>query len=840
MLDHPWLLTDAQLAAEVARCLYCPDKPCQGACPADCAPADFIMAVRGGAPSDFARAAAMIMAANPLGGVCGSVCPDTHCVGSCVRAGLDRPIDIPAIQATIIARARELGVMPCFGRPQAQGQRVAIVGGGPAGVGAAAVLAREGYAVDVLEAASRPGGMAGFIPPFRLNQEVLAADLAFVQALGSVRFLTGRAVGDPPALLREGYDAVIVATGLAEPIRLGVAGEEHALGALSLLQAPERASLGGRCVAVVGGGAVAADCAVTAVRAGAARVEMIALETLAELPLTRAEREAVIAAGVEVTGRTRVTEIVASEGRICGVRLRRVALPPGERFHPGRVADLPGTDHHRPDVDAVVIAIGARARAGEDLPPRVVLAGDVAHGPTTVVEAVAAGKNAARRVLALLGGDGRAAGGPAAERPAGAAPRVKSTVLLRGLDRLPVPLDCDFFGIPLASPLLLSAGPPTDGFEPMRRALEAGWAGGILKTAFHDVPIHIPAGYMFSFSSRTFGNCDNVSGHDLTRVCREVEQLRRLFPDRLIMGSTGGPVSGRDELDAAAWQANTRRLEEAGACGIEYSLSCPQGGDGTRGDIVSQDAQLTATIVEWVLAQGDPEVPKLFKLTAAVTSIVPIVHAIRAALLRYPRARAGITLANTFPALAFRPAPGRPWEEGVLAGMSGEGVAPISYLTLARAVPLGVPISGNAGVMDYRAAAHFLALGCRTVQVCSVVMKYGVGIVRELHSGLSHLLAARGLPSVADLIGCAQPHAITPFEALPGRKGISHLQRERCIRCGLCGNCSYLAITRDEDGFPRIEPTLCIGCSFCVQGCPAGALALRERTAVEAAALREA
>ena len=73
-------LTDAQLRTELSRCEYCEEKPCQKACPADCSPADFIMAARVGEKSDYRRAAALIMGANPLGGVCGVVCPDYFCV----------------------------------------------------------------------------------------------------------------------------------------------------------------------------------------------------------------------------------------------------------------------------------------------------------------------------------------------------------------------------------------------------------------------------------------------------------------------------------------------------------------------------------------------------------------------------------------------------------------------------------------------------------------------------------------------------------------------------------------------------------------------------------------
>ena len=88
---------------------------------------------------------------------------------------------------------------------------------------------------------------------------------------------------------------------------------------------------------------------------------------------------------------------------------------------------------------------------------------------------------------------------------------------------------------------------------------------------------------------------------------------------------------------------------------IEYSLSCPQGGDGTEGAIVSQNAGLTAKIIDWIMETGDPQVPKLFKLTAAVTSIEVILRAIKQVLAKYPEKKAGVTLANTFPTLFFRP-----------------------------------------------------------------------------------------------------------------------------------------------------------------------------------------
>lgn len=787
------------------------------------------MAARTGEPSGIGRAAALIMSRNPLGGVCGMVCPDHHCLQACSRRLFDRPVQIPAIQATLVRKAHELGLLPSFPGVPASGHRIAIIGAGPAGLAAAAVLARHGHAVTLFDTEPAAGGMCRLIPAERLNRDVLERDLAFLFGLGPVRLEGSCPVLTPVQLLGQGYDAVLVTSGLTEPVRPGIPGEELAWKALAYLQEPAAWPVAGLAVAIIGGGAVAVDCAVTACRHGASRVELFALENLAEMPLTAQEFFTIRENRIEVNGRSRVMAIASAPAGIGELPVCRVELPAGTAFHPSRVVDLPETVHRRSGFGTVIIAAGHRP--GMEIPahPAIFQAGDFQQGPTSVVEAVAAGKNAATAIGAFLSGGAA----PPPPRPR------KSIVILAGHRPVPVPLETDFFGRPLLSPFLLSAAPPTDGYEQMRRAYTAGWPGGVIKTAFDGLSIHIPAGYMFALTSSTYGNCDNVSGHPLDRVCREVEQLRREFPDRLTMASTGGPVTGDDEADRRVWLANTRKLEAAGVMGIEYSLSCPQGGDGTKGDIVSQDAELTARIVEWVLAGSSPEVPKLFKLTAAVTAIQPIMLAIRDVLEHHPGHRAGVTLANTFPALVFRRGRKTGWEEGIIIGMSGEGVAPISNLTLARVAGLGVTVSGNGGPMDYQAAAHFLALGARTVQFCTIVMKHGYGIIGELHSGLSHLLAQRGLSSVKALTGCALPGPVTGFMDLPASKEISSVTPELCLHCGNCTRCPYLAITLDEEKIPRTDPARCIGCSICVQKCFAGALAMRARTTEENLALDE-
>jgi dihydropyrimidine dehydrogenase (NAD+) subunit PreA len=651
---------------------------------------------------------------------------------------------------------------------------------------------------------------------------VLEGDLKFVFSMEHIKLRTGRKITDPEKLPPKGYDAVVVATGLWAPVRMGIPNEEKAIFGLDYLKRPGSYRLRGH-VAVIGGGASALDCAVTAKRQGAREVEMFALENAGEMPLTPRERQELLDYGIDVSGRTRVTAITLTGKKIRGLKTVKVRLAPGKKFSLTAIRDVRGTEQDRDDIQHVIIAIGSRSGMQRVKDRAVFYAGDAINGPTTVVEAAAAGKNAAADVDSFL----RGAKKPGVEKP------TKSTVAVPGYNFEPVPLSADFFGRKLGSPFLLSASPATDGFEQVKAAYEAGWPGAILKTAFDNLPIHIPAEYMNCFTERTWGNCDNVSEHPLDRVCGEIKKLLKLYPDRLTGASTGGTVTGDDEADRRSWQGNTRKLEHAGAMFIEYSLSCPQGGEGAEGDIVSQNAALTAKIIDWVMEVSDPEIPKLFKLTSAVTDIKVILREVRKVFEKYPHKKAGVTLANTFPTLAFKPGDKKEWEEGVVVGMSGEGVTPISYLCLSSAGGMGVHISGNAGPMDYKAAADFLALGTHTVQFCTIVEKYGYGIIDELKSGLSHLMADRGIKSVRELVGIAQPRPIRDFMALSAEKKVSEANPDLCVSCGNCTRCPYMAITLDKDKHPVTDAEKCVGCGLCVLQCFVGALSLRERTAKE-------
>lgn len=698
-------LTDARFQAEVDHCLHCKQKPCVKACPVGCSPYRFIQAIKTGEKSDYRRATEEILSSNSLGGICGLVCYRKFCMSACTLGKFDHAVNIPAIQAKIIQKAKELGVVDIWETPEKNGKKIAIIGAGPSGLTAGITLAQKGYEVDIYEKESKAGGACRFIAEDKLPIFVIDSDVDFILKNKNINFKPNTNISSVGEL--KGYDSVIVAVGINRP--------------------------------------------------DSKKDEKI----------------------------------------------------PDMAFYYSKTNK---SSFEMPNAENIFAT------------------GDFKNGATSVVEAVASGKNVAFEVDSFLSNK--------------EIPKIESNVqnnLKIHEAKLPVSLETDFFGKKISSPFLLSAAPPTDGYEQMKKAYEAGWVGGIMKTAFDDVPIHIPAEYMFRISDDTYGNCDNVSGHPLKRVCEEVSRLVKEFPDKLTIASTGGPVTGNDEEDKKQWQKNTKMLEQAGAMAVEYSLSCPQGGDGTEGNIVSQNPALSAKIIDWVMECSNPDIPKIFKLTAQVTSIKTIANAIKKVYDKYPNKKAGITLANSFPSMCFRKGYKEGWEQGVVVGMSGRGVVPISNLSLSTASDCGLVISGNGGPMNYLEATNFLALGAKNVQFCTLAMRDGLDVIDELNSGLSYFMKERGINSVEELIGIANrtgDGSVTDFMNLSPVKKIPTVDKDLCIGCGCCSRCSYFGITADEDGYPIIHPENCIGCSICVRKCISGALTLRNRTEEETKALK--
>jgi len=420
-----------QAIEEAHRCLLCHDAPCSQGCPGGTDPAKFIRQIRF---YNLKGAARTVLGNNPLGGVCAHVCPtDETCVRECVRTGLDRPIDIDGLQAFAVDYGRQHG-LKVLSKGEDKGKKVAIVGAGPAGLTAAANLAREGYGVTVFEAKKAAGGMLRYgVPASRLPDELLDADLDEIAELGIEIKLDSKLKGDDAGakLLEQGYDAVFVAAGLWKSYQLEMPGVElkgvsHALKFLERArhkQKKARKLVEGKNVAIIGGGSVAMDVARCARELGAERIYAIALEGPMDLPAQTVELAEAQADGVIIMPFCQATEILGEDGRVSGIKGTEIEwILPGN-FRPDNARTADGTSWQL-KVGAVIQAIGQGptgsvrglvASASKDgwmlqvddvtqatSLDKVYAGGDLARGASTVVAAVGDGKRAAAAIHDLL------------------------------------------------------------------------------------------------------------------------------------------------------------------------------------------------------------------------------------------------------------------------------------------------------------------------------------------------------------------------------------------------------------------------------------------------------
>ncbi len=421
--DRPTLLKTGTWRTRIARHSVRPS-PCRIACPVGNDIPGFLHALReGGLPA----AAQILGQTQPLPSVCGRVCP-APCQSACNREQLDGAVNVRGLERFIGDRLPEFQAAA----PARDGsRRVAIVGGGPAGLGAAFSAATAGLRPTLFEAEPELGGLLRYgIPAYRLPKRALDQDLHRLRALG-VTFEPGRAI-DPATLedLAADFDGVVVAVGRPVSRPLGCPGEDlpGVEPGLEFLRASARSdsiALEGHVV-VVGGGNTAVDCARTALRRGASRVTLVYRKSRADMRALEEEIEQAAHEGVEFRYLQVPVGFSRGEGRI-SIELASTAPGPGGVEQSSANGLSAAAEILR--CDRVFVAIGQTAAPGvlprgwsieagrawsDGRPLNVFVCGDYATGLGTVAHALGDGRRAALRLLEPGGGDREAAPAPEA------------------------------------------------------------------------------------------------------------------------------------------------------------------------------------------------------------------------------------------------------------------------------------------------------------------------------------------------------------------------------------------------------------------------------------------
>ncbi len=377
-------LNQVQFNAEISRCLNCKNQPCMKACPVGCNPHEFIQYAKN---NDFENAVKIICNANPMGQTCGLVCPDKFCMKACTRANIDFPINIPRVQATILEKHRNNNKKSDIAYNNKQ---IAVIGAGPAGMAAAEKLAKNGFRVAIFEASDKIGGALNMIPDNRLPFEVIKKDWDFIAQNKLISLHLNAFIDNPEHLLQKGFCAVIVASGEPNCIDLGIEGEEFSISYLDYLKTPEKYISSGN-IAIVGGGAVATDCAVTARTNGGNNVEMFIRRRVCDMRITEEERKSLIKNNIDLTTMTKIKKITKENDKL-------ILYTCKTHFVNGKLEEIEGTTIKRPNFDILIKAIGSSAPKCADS-ENIFYAGDCKNGGSTVVEAVASGKDVAQKII---------------------------------------------------------------------------------------------------------------------------------------------------------------------------------------------------------------------------------------------------------------------------------------------------------------------------------------------------------------------------------------------------------------------------------------------------------
>lgn len=393
--------------------------PCITQCPAHIPVQGYIKLA---AQGRYTEALELIKKRNPFPAVCGRICP-RKCESACTRGNVDEPVAIDEIKKFIAEQDLNKEIRYIPKKINDYGKKIAVIGSGPAGLSCAYYLAIDGYKVTVFEKQKVVGGMLTLgIPSFRLEKDVVNAEIDILRELG-VEFKTGVEVGKDVTineLRNQGYEAFFIAIGAQGSRKLGVEGED-AEGVISGVDFLREVNLGNEIditgnVVVIGGGNVAIDVARTAVRAGAANVEMYCLESREEMPALEEEIEEALSEGIKIINCWGPKRILTENGKVVGVEFKKCisVFDEDKKFNP----KYDENDTMVVKADKVLLAIGQSIDWGgllegtkvelnpnntikvdpitlQSTDPDIFAGGDVATGPKFAIDAIAQGKEGA-------------------------------------------------------------------------------------------------------------------------------------------------------------------------------------------------------------------------------------------------------------------------------------------------------------------------------------------------------------------------------------------------------------------------------------------------------------
>eukprot|EP00760_Papus_ankaliazontas_P027475 PhM_4_TR3356/c0_g1_i1/m.29092/K00207/DPYD; dihydropyrimidine dehydrogenase (NADP+) len=913
---------------ESRRCLKCADAPCQRSCPTSIDIKQFIQCI---SSANYYGASKLILSDNPVGLTCGMICPtEDLCVGSCNLAGTEQgAINIGGLQAFAVDTFRKMQVPASLDPAIVAATKdvasydtpIAVVGSGPAGVSAATYLARLGYRnIDVYEAKPYAGGLSSSeIPQYRLATDAVQFEVKLMKDLG-VRVHTSCPIGGEkfptlsslPAVANGG--ACVVTVGLPAPKRdaifdnLGPANGYYTskdllppaceaskklpssgCGACAADVKPSLPSLHGK-VLVFGCGDTAFDCTGSAFRCGASRVIVTFRRTFADMRCVDEEMEMCRLERCEFLPYCAPKRVLLNDDKkIVGMEMYKMEYDDATKaYHRDEDQTL------TVKCDFVVTAFGSHIP--EEL--RTALAplsfdkwGTAEVDKTTMQSKAApwlfaAGDCAGSGITVEAANDGKQASWHMHCHIQKQAMDTKPNLPLFTTPIDSVDISIDFCGLHFPNPFGIASATGATSSAMIARAFDAGWGFAVTKTFCLDkdyvtnisprIVRGTTHGHLYGPHQGSFLNIEVISEKSAAYWLSAVPQLKKDYPDRIVIGSI---MCGFLEAD---WKELAILTKQAGADAIELNLSCPHGmGEKGMGLACGQDPHMVREISRWVREAVGPGYPFFTKMTPNITCITEIAKAAQEG------GATGVTAINTVSGLMNIRTDGTPWpavgkeKRTTYGGVSGNAVRPMALKaisSIANKLP-GFPIMGTGGVDTGDAAMQFFMAGASLVQICSAVQNQDFTVVQDYIMALKTALymqsrpdlrdwldmqppcadptlqtgtipkfghhlpkrwehdkkraeaplapaapADRAVPSLKDMVGLVLPHLTNWNQLDPQQPAVAVVNDDLCINCGrcylTCNDSGYQAITFDKDTHQPFVTDECTGCDLCLSVCP--------------------
>lgn len=922
----PTTLTERGALFEAQRCLKCADAPCQKGCPTQLDIKTFISSI---ATKNYYGAAKAILSDNPLGLTCGMICPTSDlCVGGCNLYGTEEgPINIGGLQqyaveafkAMDVSQIRDPSLPPLDKLPASYKAKIALVGCGPASISCATFLGRLGYSdITIFEKdQDMIGGLSSTeIPQYRLPFDVVEFEIKLMQDLG-VKIVKGKELGSNgfsvESIKAEGYEAIFLGIGMpkakVDKVFEGLTTEQGFYTSKDYLPLVSAASKPGLCgckkpqlpelrgrVVVLGAGDTAFDCATSSFRCGASRVYVCFRRGMSDMRAVPEEIDLAKEERCEFLPFVLPKQVIKKDGKIVGLEFYKT-----EKGDDGVYA-IDDDQTIRIKCDYIISAFGSQigpvaeacapltfnSHGAADIDystmqskthPWLFAGGDLAGNGTTV-EAANDGKHASWSVHKYL--------------------QSLHNITVQDTPQLPLfctPIDLvdisvEMAGLKFPNPYGLASATPCTSAAMIRRAFEAGWGFAVTKTFGLDKDIvtnvsprivrGTTSGHHYGPGQGAFLNIELISEKSCAYWCKAVTELKRDFPDRIVIASI---MCGFKKED---WVEIAQVAEKAGADALELNLSCPHGmGERGMGLACGQNPDMVLNISKWV--REAIKIPFFAKLTPNVTEIKEIAKA------AHVGGATGVTAINTVSGLMGIRTNATAWpsvgheQRTTYGGVSGNATRPMglrAVSSIARAIP-DYPIMATGGIDSAEAGIQYLFAGASVLQICSSVQNQDFTVIQDYITGLkcylymqsrpdlaiwdgqsppqpkvpevykgkhlpkfghyqeerdkiriklaleSDLLApipkvapaAPGkVPTVNEQIGKAVPR-IGDYNALNNKQQVVALVNdEMCINCGkcymTCNDSGYQAISFDADTHIPTVTDDCTGCTLCASVCP--------------------